>query len=125
MKHDTFKGVSMLKMFVVITLILLCWLFATPAFTQTPFYQGKTITIVQGTEPGGSSDTMTRALLPHLKKHIPGEPTIVSEYMPGGGGISCQSYFQECAPGRTHYGSHRRRLGCERRPRRERCSLRP
>ena len=54
--------------------------------SQTPFYQGKTITMVQGTEADGSSDVMTRAMLPYLKKHIPGQPTIVSEYMPGGGG---------------------------------------
>ena len=63
------------------------------ASAQTPFYQGKTITIVQGTEPGGSSDVQTRALLPYLKKHIPGEPTIVSEYMPGSGGKKPPTMF--------------------------------
>jgi tripartite-type tricarboxylate transporter receptor subunit TctC len=67
-------------------------LFDHSAFAQAPFYQGKTITIVQGTEAGGSSDVMTRAMLPHLKKHIPGEPTIVSEYMPGGGGIKAANH---------------------------------
>ena len=64
----------MLKPIVVVTYIVLA---LTSASAQTPFYQGKTITIVQGTEPGGSSDVQTRALLPYLKKHIPGEPTIV------------------------------------------------
>ena len=34
----------------------------------------------------------TRALLPYLKKHIPGEPTIVSEYMPGGGGMKAANH---------------------------------
>ena len=53
---------------------------------QTPFYQGKTITLIQGTAPGGSSDMMVKSALPYLKKYIPGEPAIVPEYMPGGGG---------------------------------------
>jgi tripartite-type tricarboxylate transporter receptor subunit TctC len=66
---------------------------STPAFAQAPFYQGKTITIIQGTEAGGSSDVMTRALLPYLKKHIPGEPAILSEYMPGGGGIKAANHL--------------------------------
>src|SRR5919108_2026113 len=53
---------------------------------QTPFYQGKTITIVQGREPGGTSDLRVKSLVPYLQKHIPGNPTVVLEYMPGGGG---------------------------------------
>jgi len=66
----------------------------SPAFAlaQTPFYQGKTITVIQATSAGGSSDMMTRSVLPFLKKHIPGEPTIVSEYMPGGGGTKAANH---------------------------------
>jgi tripartite-type tricarboxylate transporter receptor subunit TctC len=60
---------------------------------QAPFYQGKTITILQGTSPGGSSDMLTRAMMPFLQKHIPGNPTIVSEYMPGGGGIKAANHI--------------------------------
>ncbi|HXF76258.1 MAG TPA: hypothetical protein VNN13_09225 [Methylomirabilota bacterium] len=70
-------------------------LFMFPAFSfaQTPFYQGKTLTILQGTEPGGSSDMLTRAMIPFLHKHIPGNPTVVSEYMPGGGGIKAANHI--------------------------------
>src|SRR5262245_21300416 len=60
---------------------------------QTPFYQGKTITLVQGTAPGGSSDMMVKSVLPYLKKYIPGEPAIVPEYMPGGGGIKAANHL--------------------------------
>jgi tripartite-type tricarboxylate transporter receptor subunit TctC len=63
------------------------------AFAQAPFYQGKTITILQGTEPGGSSDMLTRAMMPFLQKHIPGNPTIISEYMPGGGGTKAANHI--------------------------------
>jgi tripartite-type tricarboxylate transporter receptor subunit TctC len=56
------------------------------------FYAGKTITVIQGTEAGGSSDMLTRAVLPYLKKYIPGEPTVVSEYMPGAGGLKAVNH---------------------------------
>ena len=56
------------------------------ALSQAPFYQGKTITIIQGREPGGTGDMRVRAVLPYLRKYIPGNPTIVTEFMPGAGG---------------------------------------
>ncbi|HEX6769933.1 MAG TPA: hypothetical protein VF208_11330 [Candidatus Binatia bacterium] len=68
-----------------LTLFLLCQLLIGPAFAQAPFYQGKTITIVQGRDPGGTGDLRVRALVPFLQKYIPGSPTIVMEFMPGGG----------------------------------------
>ena len=60
----------------------------TPAlgYSQENFYAGKTITLVAFTAPGGSGDLRVKAALPFLKKHIPGNPTIVIEYMDGGGG---------------------------------------
>jgi tripartite-type tricarboxylate transporter receptor subunit TctC len=57
-----------------------------PAFSQALFYQGKTITVINGNAPGGTADMRMRAMLPFLKKHIPGEPTVVAEFMDGGGG---------------------------------------
>jgi tripartite-type tricarboxylate transporter receptor subunit TctC len=55
-------------------------------YAQAEFYKGKTIRIVQGRNPGGSGDLRVKALVPFLQKYIPGNPTIVQEYMPGGGG---------------------------------------
>src|SRR2546427_1813577 len=55
------------------------------AAAQTSFFQGKTITIIQGRDPGGTGDLRVRALFPFLQKYVPGNPTIVSEYMPRGG----------------------------------------
>lgn len=59
---------------------------AAPGFAQPSFFQGKTLTIINGNEPGGTGDMRMRALIPHLRKYIPGEPTLVAEFMPGGGG---------------------------------------
>src|SRR5438094_9876603 len=64
-----------LKLLVQSVLNALILFFPSFVLSQTPFYQGKTITVVRGTEAGGSSDVMTRAMLPYLKKHIPGQPT--------------------------------------------------
>jgi tripartite-type tricarboxylate transporter receptor subunit TctC len=56
------------------------------AYSQANFYDGKTITVVAFTAPGGSGDLRVKAVLPFLKKNIPGNPTVVIEYMDGGGG---------------------------------------
>jgi tripartite-type tricarboxylate transporter receptor subunit TctC len=56
------------------------------AFSQAPFYQGKTIKIIAGTAPGGIGDNRVKAMAPYLRKYIPGSPAIVVEYMDGGGG---------------------------------------
>ena len=48
----------------------LAWLslVADRAHSQTPYYQGKTITIVRGGEPGGTGDLQARALIPFMEK---------------------------------------------------------
>jgi tripartite-type tricarboxylate transporter receptor subunit TctC len=66
-------------------------------FCQAPFYQGKTITVISGQEPGGTGDMRLKALLPYLKKHIPGQPNLVPEYMPGGGGRKAANYVYRTA----------------------------
>ena len=81
------------------TLAAFVWLATVPASvsSQTPFYQGKTITIIQGRDPGGTGDMRTRALSPFLQKYIPGNPTVVSEYMPGGGGRKAANHVYRSA----------------------------
>ena len=55
-------------------------------YSQDKFYAGKTVTLVATTAPGGSGDLRVKAVMPFLKKHIPGNPTVVIQYMDGGGG---------------------------------------
>src|SRR5262245_97104 len=72
--------------------------FVAPADSaDMPFYHGKTITVVQSTEPGGSGDLRTKAVAAALSKHIPGQPTIMMQYMPGGGGIKAANYIFKSA----------------------------
>jgi tripartite-type tricarboxylate transporter receptor subunit TctC len=89
-------SIGLVAIFISVTSL---FLLSRSVLAQTPFYQGKTITIIQGTAPGGSSDMLTRSMMPFLQKHIPGNPTIVSEYMPGGGGIKAANHvFKNVKP---------------------------
>ncbi|HWO43311.1 MAG TPA: hypothetical protein VNO43_16035 [Candidatus Eisenbacteria bacterium] len=63
------------------------------AFSQASFYEGKTITILRGSAPGGVGEARTRAVATYLKKHIPGNPTILIEFMPGGGGQKAANHL--------------------------------
>jgi hypothetical protein len=49
-------------------------LFPNIVYSQAPYYQGKTITILRGGEPGGSGDMQARALIPFPKKIYSGKP---------------------------------------------------
>lgn len=60
---------------------------------QATYYQGKTLTIIQGRDPGGTGDLRIRAMIPFLQKYTPGNPTIVSEYIPGGGGRKAANHI--------------------------------
>jgi tripartite-type tricarboxylate transporter receptor subunit TctC len=78
---------------------VLAWLTPGYSFSQTPFYQGKTITVIATTAPGGSGDLRVKALVPFLRKHVPGNPTIIIEYMDGGGGRKGANYlFRNAKP---------------------------
>ena len=69
------------------------------AFPQAPFYQGKTVTVIVSTSPAGTGDLRVKALIPFLRKHIPGNPTLVLEYMDGGGGRKAANYmFRNARP---------------------------
>jgi tripartite-type tricarboxylate transporter receptor subunit TctC len=63
------------------------------AFSQTPFYQGKTIRMIQGSPAGGTGDLRVKATIPFLQKYIPGNPVIVNEYITGAGGKKAANYL--------------------------------
>ena len=85
----------------VATLAIICGLGATsPALAQSPaeFYKGKTITIVLGHPPGGSYDLYARLAADHLKRFIPGNPNLIVQHRPGGGGVAAVRWFHAQAP---------------------------
>src|SRR4051812_9558040 len=57
------------------------------------FYRGKIVTLVVGFTPGGGFDAYARLLARHLGRHIPGEPTVIVENMPGAGSLTAVRYL--------------------------------
>ena len=62
-------------------------------WAQNAYYQGKTLTILRGGTPGGYGDLQARALIPYLKKYIPGEPTIIIENKAGAAGRTAANFI--------------------------------
>jgi tripartite-type tricarboxylate transporter receptor subunit TctC len=81
----------------LLPVLLLVTLSSVPAYAQNPFYQGKTITIINSSDAGGTSSLRVKSLAPFLQKNIPGNPTIVIEYMPGGGGRKAANHLYRSA----------------------------
>jgi tripartite-type tricarboxylate transporter receptor subunit TctC len=63
---------------------------ASPA--DTPFYKGKTITIVAGTKAGDVYDLYARLFAQYMPKYIPGNPNMIVQNMPGAGSMIAANY---------------------------------
>ncbi len=62
------------------------------------FYRGKQISILVGFSPGGSSSLYAQALSREMGKHLPGNPTIIVQHMPGAGGLVVANHTWTAAP---------------------------
>jgi tripartite-type tricarboxylate transporter receptor subunit TctC len=86
--------------------VMLIVLLPIVVHAQAPFYQGKTVTVIVSSDAGGTSDIRVKSLMPYLQKNIPGNPTIVVEYMPGGGGRKAANHvFRTVKPDGLTIGS--------------------
>src|ERR687898_829468 len=56
------------------------------------FYRGKTVTILVGFTAGGGYDVYARLLGRHIGRHIPGNPSVVVQNMPGAGSLKATQY---------------------------------
>jgi tripartite-type tricarboxylate transporter receptor subunit TctC len=57
------------------------------------FYKGKTVTLIVGGSAGGGYDTLARSIARYIGAHIPGNPSVVVEDMPGAGGLLAMDYL--------------------------------
>jgi tripartite-type tricarboxylate transporter receptor subunit TctC len=64
---------------------------------EAPYYQGKTITILEGRSAGGTGSLRVQAVAKHLPKYLPGNPTFVFQYMPAGGGLNAANHVANAA----------------------------
>jgi tripartite-type tricarboxylate transporter receptor subunit TctC len=72
-------------------------LLATPAAAQEPVFP-KTVTIVIAFEPAGSYDVFARLVARHIGRHLPGQPQVIAQNMPGAGGLIGANYLAQVAP---------------------------
>lgn len=82
---------------------MLCALIASAGCAQgvfsadAPFYRGKTLTVLINFAAGGPTDIEGRLVARFLGKHVPGQPTLVVQNMPGAGGVTGTNYLGEVA----------------------------
>ena len=62
------------------------------------FYKGKQVSVLIGFGPGGANDAWARSLARHMGKHIPGNPTLVPQNMPGAGTLKLANHLYNLAP---------------------------
>jgi tripartite-type tricarboxylate transporter receptor subunit TctC len=62
------------------------------------FYRGKSIALIIGYSPGGGYDAYGRVVARHLGKHIPGNPAVIAQNMPGAGSLRSANYLYNVAP---------------------------
>lgn len=74
--------------------------FVAPSITvaaDNAFYKGKTLTVLINYATGGPTDIEGRLVAKHMPKHIPGQPFVIVNNMPGAGGVTANNYLGEVA----------------------------
>jgi tripartite-type tricarboxylate transporter receptor subunit TctC len=70
-----------------------------PTSAQTPpSLAGKTVRVVIGSPVAGTYDLLGRLVARHIGNHLPGNPTVVPQNMPGAGGLAAANYIYNLAP---------------------------
>src|SRR5437588_8842705 len=62
------------------------------------FYRGKRINLIIGYGTGGGYDQYARLLSHFMGEHIPGNPSIIAQNMPGAGSRSAANWLYRVAP---------------------------
>jgi tripartite-type tricarboxylate transporter receptor subunit TctC len=61
------------------------------------FYKGRQMSILVGSSPGGSASLYAQALARHMSRHLPGNPNLVVQHMPGAGGLTAANTLANTA----------------------------
>ena len=62
------------------------------------FYSDRSITVLVGSGVGGTTDTSARLIARHLRTHLPGNPSVIVQNMPGGGSVTMANHVYRSAP---------------------------
>jgi tripartite-type tricarboxylate transporter receptor subunit TctC len=69
-----------------------------PVAAQAPSLAGKNVQMIIGSGSGGGYDLWGRVVARHIGKHLPGNPTVVPQNMPGAGSFTAANYIYNVAP---------------------------
>ena len=84
---------TFIRLIFALVLLLLLVPQGRAADTVADFYRGKNIFLQIGGDIGGGHDVLGRVVARYIGKHIPGNPTVVVEDVPGGGGLVLANQF--------------------------------
>ena len=83
------------------TIIALIFVALPQALRADPiadFYRGRSISLILSAGAGGGYASYAQTFAPYFSAHIPGNPNIVIQNMPGGGGLRAMLYLDAVAP---------------------------
>lgn len=73
-------------------------LFQSAQAQDEAFFKDKTLRVIVGSAPGGGYDAYARLVSEHMRRHIPGNPQIVVQNMPGAGSLVATNHIANVAP---------------------------
>ena len=79
-----------LGVFMMVSVAAPSW---TSAQSSKPFYDGKTVQLLVASGPGATTDFGARLVGRYLGKHIPGNPGVIVQNMPGAGGLVAANHL--------------------------------
>jgi tripartite-type tricarboxylate transporter receptor subunit TctC len=71
---------------------------AARANSVAEFYKGRTVSVIIGYSAGTGYDIYARLLARFIGRHIPGNPTVIAQNMPGAGSLKAAMYVDAVAP---------------------------
>lgn len=77
---------------------VLCAVAATTLVLGAAMAQQRDMVIITSSGPGGGYDAYSRMFARYMPRHLPGNPTIIVNNMPGGAGIRAANYLYTIAP---------------------------
>ena len=79
----------------LISVVVAAAVAVSPVSAATPgeFYAGRSVQLIVGFSAGGGYDLYARVLARHMGRHIPGNPSVVPQNMPGAGSVKAANFF--------------------------------
>jgi tripartite-type tricarboxylate transporter receptor subunit TctC len=93
---STFKGIASAALAASLGLGLTIGVAAADEVAD--FYKGKRITMLVGSGPGGGYDTYARLIARHMGRHIPGNPSFITQNKNGAASVIATNYMVNVAP---------------------------